>query len=521
MENYFLAIALFLFIGLFVVGSILFVNFRAKDRIQNELNSLNSERISLFEEIQKLRDREGERAEEIGSVKAQIAERLREAVVLKAEIENQKSLAFAEHEKLEKVRYDYAKLQAKHAETCANLVHADQAKTEIKSFLEDAQEKLSAAFSSLAGKTFGERGQQFEKNVREATQQSKTDIETLLKPFASQIGEFRARVDSLYSDEARERATLVGAVNELKTLNQDMAQQASALTRALKGNAKVRGDWGELMLETVLKDSGLVEGVHYDRQKSTTDDDGKKLRPDVVIRLPEDRKIVIDSKVNLIDWQAAMNAETPEEQQEAIRRHVVALKRHVKDLGETNYPRAIGESALEVTIAFVPIEGALSAALGISPELQGEAFSRGVAFASPNTLMAVLRVVDRLWTRDKIQRQAQEISESGGKVLDALQIFIEDFDQTGKKLEDATTAFRKARAKLSESSHAVIPRARRLAQLGAKGKKPLSEELKQEHLDVLPTSASVLPILLDPINDSLPSNDGLAVKLSAEDESSA
>lgn len=376
-------------------------------------------------------------------------------------------------------------LQVEHAQATANLVHARQANLDLQAFVESAQARLSGAFAELAGKVFDERGQQFEKNVTRATAQSKSDIETLLKPFADQLGEFRARVDTLYGEEAKERSQLLGAVTELKTLNQDMAGQAAALTRALKGSSKVRGDWGELMLESVLRGSGLEEGKHYDRQKAAFADDGARLLPDIVVRLPDERRVVVDSKVNLVAWQEAMNAETPELQQDAMRRHAAGLRQHVRELGEKNYPKAIGESALEITIAFVPIEGALSAALGYDPALQTDAFDRKIVFASPNTLMALLRVVERLWTRDKIQREAVAIGQLGGLVLDSLMNFLADFDHVGKKLSDAHDAFNSARGKLSESSQAVIPRARRLAELGARGKKALTGELKADAAELL------------------------------------
>lgn len=372
------------------------------------------------------------------------------------------------------LRADRARLEAESAQLRAHLEHGERANAEMKAFLEQAQQRLSAAFAELAGKTFAD-------TVNDASTRSRADIETLLKPFAERLGEFRERVDKLYAEEARERAELVGAVQELKTLNQDMAQRAHELTRALKGNAKVRGDWGELMLESVLRGSGLEEGVHYDRQKSATDEDGRRLQPDIVVRLPDERRIVIDSKVNLIAWQEAMNAETPEAQQDAMRRHAVALRQHVKDLAERNYPRAIGEGALDVTLLFVPIEGALSAALGVDETLQAYAFDRRVVFASPNTLMLMLRVVDRLWLRDRIQREAVEISQVGGRLLDALCSFLDEFDQVGTRLEQADRAFRDARRRLSESPQAVIPRARRLVELGVRGKRAaLPEELASE-----------------------------------------
>lgn len=359
------------------------------------------------------------------------------------------------------------------ANLAANLSHSERSKVEMRQFLDNAQTQLSGAFAELAGKAFDERTQQ-------AALQSKNSMELLLKPFAETLAEFRQRVDVLHGEESRERATLVGKIDELKTLNQNMAQRAHELTTALRGNAKVRGDWGELMLENVLQGSGLVEGEHYQRQQTGTTDEGERQRPDIVINLPDDRRIVVDSKVNLIAWQEAMNAETPEVQQDALRRHAVGLRQHVKDLGGKNYPRTIGENALEITIAFVPIEGALSAALGFDASLQTYAFEQKIVFASPNTLMALLRVVERLWTRDKIQREASEIAKTGGLVLDALVNFKEDFDRVGRQLDDARTAFNDARGKLSESNRALFPRARRLVELGARGKKALPAELQPD-----------------------------------------
>ena len=380
----------------------------------------------------------------------------------------------------ERAREDAAAIERARAEAD----QAQRARAETEAFVRNAQEQLSAKFTELAGKAFQERGQQFEQNVRTATGQSKAAIELLLKPFADQLGSFRQRIDTVYGDEAKERASLLGAVQELKTLNQDMATQASALTRALKGNAKVRGDWGELMLESVLRSSGLEEGAHFERQTSSTDDDGRRLRPDIVIRLPGERRVVVDSKVNLVAWEEAMNAQTPEVQEEAMRRHAVALRQHMRDLAERNYPKALGESALDITIAFVPIEGALSAALGFDGELQHEAFGKGVVFASPNTLMAVLRVVERLWTKEKLQKQAMEISKTGGLLLDSVINFLADFTSVGASLDDAAKAYRSARERLEDSTQAVIPRARRLVELGVKGRKKLPQEMLPDDIDL-------------------------------------
>jgi len=386
---------------------------------------------------------------------------------------------------LEQARASYQRLHGEHTQAAAELRHSQKANDDLRAYLEVAKEKLSGAFAELAGKVFDERGQLFEKNVRLVTGQSRADIEGLLKPFSEKLGEFRTRVDTLYGEEARERASLLGAVGELKGLNQHMASQAAALTNALKGSAKVRGDWGELMLDNVLRGSGLEEGVHYKRQAHAVDDEGARLRPDVLMQFPDSRSVVIDSKVNLIAWQEAMNADSPEQHDEALRRHAVALRQHVKDLGDKNYPKAVGGDALDITIAFVPIEGALSAALGADASLQTYAFDRRVVFASPNTLMALLRVTERLWTRDKVQKQAIEISEAGGRVLDALTAFLSDFDSVGKKLEDASKAFSSARNRLTGSPQSAYARARKLAELGSKAKKALPPELEPETLQQL------------------------------------
>lgn len=423
--------------------------------------------VALVVALVRATSRRSELTEEAGQLKGRLAA-LEQAQAVLLEERNTSRMA------LEALRDE-------HAGAVAKLEHAQAAQAEMKRYVDEAQSRLSAIFAEQAGKAFEQRGEQFEKNVRHATEQGRNNIEALLKPFAEKIGEFRQRVDALYSDEAKERASLAGLVNDLKSLNQDMASKTEALTRALQGNAKIRGDWGESVLESVLHSCGLVEGLQYERQHSTTGDDGRRLRPDIVIKLPDERRVVVDSKVNLIAWQEAMNtADSPEMHSAALKKHCDDLRRHVKDLADRDYPKAIGDGALEVTVAFVPIEGALSAALGADQTLQTFAFERGVVFASPNTLMAMLRVIDRLWTRDRMQRKVLQIGEAGGKVLDALTSFLVDFDKVGKRLEEASTSFVSARNRLSESSQGVIPRARRLSELGVKGKRSLSAELEAD-----------------------------------------
>ncbi len=348
------------------------------------------------------------------------------------------------------------------AQAAAQLEHAERANAEMKQFLAEAQNRLSGLFTDMAGKVFDERTRALEEKLNFTTEQSRADIEKLLQPYAEKLGEFRQRLELVHDEETQERATLFSAVKELKNLNQHVADRAAALTDVLKGASKVRSDWGDLMLENVLSSSGLIEGQHYLRNRVGE----KNTLPDVLITLPDDRKIVIDCSLSLDAWQQAMNAGTPAVHEDALQRHAQSVKQHIVQLAAKNYPKLAGESALEITIAFVPIEAALSAALGTEPGLQAEAFEHKVALASPNTLIALLSVVERLWARDLVRQQAAEISAAGDKVLEALTPLLQVFEKTGKQLGLAHESFAEASRLLTESSQSLIPHAQRLVALG-------------------------------------------------------
>ena len=356
---------------------------------------------------------------------------------------------------------------------------AVRAYEQAKAFLDEAQAKMRTAFIEAASKVFDEKSASLDRRIHESGETSKVGLQETLKPFSEKVAGFQTRIEQFTADHARDCARLEGTIGELKLLNQGMADAASALTTALKGNVKTRGDWGEMILETVLKSSGLEEGVTYSRQTAVWDEDsGRPRLPDVVVNLPDGRQVVVDSKVNLIAWAEANEAGTPAEYQEALVRHASALRSHVKDLAKKNYPRALGANALDMTILFVPIEGALSAALGVNHDLQLEAFSKKIAFASPNTLMLMLKVVERLWMRDKLQKQVHVIGAEAGKLLDALAAFIEDFNRIEDRIKATGDAFETAKKRLNDSNQSVAARARRLVEAGARGKRQLPEELQ-------------------------------------------
>jgi DNA recombination protein RmuC len=378
----------------------------------------------------------------------------------------------------ERLQVQLREAEARVALADAELEAARAAHEQTRAFLNEAQGRLSAAFHEVASKLFDEKTMALDQRIKESGEASKLGIEGTLKPFADQLNQFRTRIESFTSEQGKDHARLVGALGELRTLNQNMADAAGSLTRALKGNAKARGDWGEMILETVLKASGLVEGVNYQRQGGARDEDGRMLRPDVVILLPDGRRVVVDSKVNLVAWSEANEAETPEQYQDAMLRHTAAMRLHLRELSEKNYPKVLGPEALDLTVMFVPIEGAMAAALSTNPDLQTEAFQRKVAFASPNTLMALLTVVERLWTRDKLQKQVGLIGEDAGKVLDAVTSFLDDFEKLGDLLDRTGKAYTASQRRLRDSDQSVVARTRRLVEQGAKGKKLLREQLQ-------------------------------------------
>lgn len=354
---------------------------------------------------------------------------------------------------------------------------ARDALVETRAFLAEAKVQMKSAFTEAASQVFDEKSVVLEQRINASVELSKTSMEATLKPFAEKVGAFQDKVEQLGAEQAKDHAQLVGTIGELKGLNQNMADAAGALTRALRGNAKVRGDWGELILESVLKGSGLEKGTNYEAQVQAVDDEtGQRKYSDVVVKLPDGRKVVIDSKLNYVAWTEAQNAETPEQGHEALIRHAAALRAHMRELAEKNYPRVIGSDALDLTILFVPIEGALSAALGINPDLQTEAFGRKVVFATPNTLMAMLRVVERLWVRDRIQRQVTVINDEATKLLDSLSSFLDEFDAIEARLRQTSEAYAKAKSRLNDSSQSVISRAKRLVAAGARPRRSKREE---------------------------------------------
>ncbi len=342
---------------------------------------------------------------------------------------------------------------------------------------------MRAQFAELAGKIFDEREQRF----AETSQQR---LGQLLDPLKERIQSFEKRVEESYQAEARERFSLGKELERLQQLNLRLSDEATNLTRALKGQ-KTQGNWGELILERVLEHAGLEKGREYQTQVSLKGPDGERFQPDVLIYLPGDKQVVVDSKVSLTAYQQYVAAEDDAIGQLALKQHVVSLRAHVKGLAGKDYKRLDGLHSLDFVLLFVPIEAAFSAALQAEPNLFQEAFDRNIVIVSPTTLLATLRVIDSLWKQERQSQNAREIAERAGWLYDKFVLFIQDLDEIGSRLQQLDKAYSAARNKLTEGRGNLISRSEQLKLLGARASKSLPSELLERAM----TDADGLPEL--------------------------
>nr|WP_278617947.1 DNA recombination protein RmuC [Pseudomonas oleovorans] len=342
--------------------------------------------------------------------------------------------------------------------------------------LQGARNELRAQFSELATKIFDEREQRF----AETSQQR---LGQLLDPLKERIQAFEKRVDESYQQEARERFSLSKELERLQQLNQRLGDEATNLTRALKGQ-KTQGNWGELVLERVLEHAGLEKGREYHTQVSLKGAGGERFQPDVLIRLPGDRQVIVDAKVSLSAYQQYVAAADEPVRQQALKQHLISLRSHLKGLSGKDYQRLEGLHSLDFVLLFVPIEAAFAAALQAEPDLFREAFEQQVVIVSPTTLLATLRVIDSLWRQERQGQNAREIAERAGQLYDKFVAFVADLDEMGSRLQQLDKAYASARNKLVDGRGNLIGRVENLKLLGARASKSLPGELLERSADL-------------------------------------
>lgn len=345
-------------------------------------------------------------------------------------------------------------------------LESERAQTAEKlAFLTQAKEELSNQFKALAADILEEKSKKF-------TEQNQANLENLLSPLKDKLTAFQAKVEEVYVKDTEGRSALVEQVKNLTLLNNALSQDTQNLTLALTGNRKAQGDYGELLLDDVLERAGLREGEHYQRQDAVKNEDGlSHVIPDVVIHLPGDRHLVVDSKFTLPDYRLFSAAQTDAERELMLKRHLLAIRAHIKSLSEKNYQTRYGLRSLDFVVMFIPLEPAFMVAVTNDPELFHHAWEKSILLVSPSTLLFVVRTVANLWRQEDLSRNARDISNRGAELYDKLVGFVTDLQKVGERIQQAQDSFNDATKKLSEGQGNAIRQAEMLRQLGVKPSK--------------------------------------------------
>lgn len=330
--------------------------------------------------------------------------------------------------------------------------------------LDRLQSSFRVEFKNLANDILEQKSKQF-------TETNQSALNQLLKPFKDNISDFKERVERIYADENSQRGELKSQIKSLLEMNLRITAETTNLTNALKGNSKVQGDWGEMILETILESSNLVSGIHYTTQQTFKDDAGNNIRPDVILNLPDKKQIVIDSKVSLTAFVGYTNAETPEHTDRYMKDHLRSVRTHVDELGSKRY-QALIESP-DFVIMFIPNEAAFMAALQSDNSIWGDAYNKKVIISSPTNLFALLKIVDDLWKRDNQSKNAIEIANEGANLYDKFVLFLDSMTDIGKSIESASKSYEKALIQLKTGKGNLIGRSQKMINMGIKATKNL------------------------------------------------
>lgn len=437
--------------------------------LEERLATAQMAQEGLLAQLDASRDEVSDLSQANGLKQAEMAALGREVELLQIERDNARDAAHAWSLESAAKESELRRLDAQAASLSAELREQQESHQRRLMDLQGSRDELRAQFAELAGKIFDEREQRF----AETSQQR---LGQLLDPLKERIQSFEKRVEESYQAEARERFSLAKELERLQQLNLRLSDEATNLTRALKGQ-KTQGNWGELILERVLEHAGLEKGREYQTQVSLKGPDGERFQPDVLILLPGDKQVVVDSKVSLTAYQQFVGSDDPQVAQAALKQHVLSLRNHVKGLAGKDYKRLEGLHSLDFVLLFVPIEAAFSAALQAEPNLFQEAFDRHIVIVSPTTLLATLRVIDSLWKQERQSQNAREIAERAGWLYDKFVLFIQDLDEVGNRLQQLDKAYAAARNKLTEGRGNLISRSEQLKLLGARASKSLPADL--------------------------------------------
>jgi len=365
----------------------------------------------------------------------------------------------SERDKSEKLNSENSSLKSDYANLQTKL-------SEQKDEVEKLQEKFTKEFENLANKIFEEKGNKF-------SEQNKEKLNEILSPLKEKISDFEKKVEETNKESIKGHASLREQLQMLKEMNQKITQEATNLTNALKGQTKTQGNWGEFILESILEKSGLVKGREYVVQESITAESGKRFQPDVIINLPENKSIIIDSKVSLVGYEKFVSSEDEQEKQLGLREHINSIRFHIKNLSGKNYQNLYQIESLDFVLMFMPIEPAFAYAVQSDPSIFNDAFEQNIVIVSPSTLLATLRTISSIWRQENQNKNALEIAKQSGALYDKFVGFVEDLKSVGDRMEQAKTSYSNAMNKLVDGSGNLVGRVEKIKRLGAKASKTL------------------------------------------------
>ncbi len=435
----------------------------SRQRLKGEMDQLHSAQRQVQASLQRHQEAADEysarahRLEtELAHASGKLAQGSERIDQLAAELaESRRAVAMAERE------------QSRLREELARRSEAQRQTDEKLQLLTEAREGLGVQFRQLANEIFDAKQQAFGEQNRER-------LSALLDPLKERIGQFEKRVEETYDRESKERFSLTREIHTLRDLNTRIGDEANNLTRALKGQNKAQGTWGEVVLERVLERSGLVRGREYEIQLSGDHQTGRRGQPDVVVHLPEGRDLVIDSKVSLLAYERYVSTDEEAERGQQLKALVQSLRTHMRSLSDKDYPALHNIRSLDFVLLFLPIEHAFTLAVEADPSLFGDAFDHNIVIVGPSTLLATLKTIHNIWRYEHQSRNAQEIARQAGALYDKFVGFVVDLDEVDRRLVQSRDAFDRARNKLSTGRGNLVARSEKLRELGASAKKRLS-----------------------------------------------
>ncbi|NER10977.1 DNA recombination protein RmuC [Muriicola jejuensis] len=400
------------------------------------------------------------------SVQSTLEERERQIRLSREELEARLT---DEKQIVEGLRTENTRLAQQVTRNEADLENLRQKLDEQKEEVAELQEKFTKEFENLANKILDEKSLKF-------TKQNQKNIKHILTPLQEKIQLFEKKVEESQKENISIHSALREQLLNLQNQNLKITKEAENLTKALKGDSKMQGNWGELVLERVLEKSGLEKDREYTVQQSFKKEDGSRVLPDVVINLPDGKKMIIDSKVSLTDYERFVNAEE-EMQENHLKSHIQSLQKHVEQLSSKKYEDLYDMESPDFVLMFVPIETAFSVAINQDPALYNKAFEKNIVIVTPSTLLATLRTIDTMWNNEKQQRNAIEIARQAGALYDKFEGFVADLTRVGKKMDEAKNEYRGAMNKLVEGRGNIITSIEKLKKMGAKAKKSLPDKI--------------------------------------------